>query len=281
MDAINLLTLPQPAVVQSLSFEQILAEHKADLLARYPACADVLDLESEPLVKLIQTHAYRELLYRQRVNESALANLLAFATGTDLDHKGAFYNLARLAGEGDDRYRTRIQLRIAALAGHGTAEHYRLLAMSTSLNVRDVSVRQPVPGQVAVVLWLVDPALTTTTVAAVDTALNAEGARMVGVPVSISVAVSKAINITAQIWRDSAAPSDLVTQIQQALPAQIASYASLGRDVPKSWITTRIHVAGVARVVFPDASAPLESTVLGQDEYPVLGTCNLTDMGIA
>ena len=281
MDAINLLTLPQPAVVHDVSFEQILSDHKADLLARYPACADVLDLESEPLVKLIQTHAYRELLYRQRVNESARAGLLAFAGGSDLDHKGAFYSVPRMVGEGDDRYRQRIQLRIAALAGNGTAEHYRLLAMSTSLNVRDVAVRQPVPGQVAVVLWLVDAALTATTVAAVNTALNAEGARMVGVPVSVSVAVPKAIHITAQIWRDRTAPIDLVSQIQQALPAQIASYASLGRDVPKSWLVTRIHVTGVARVVFPDITAPPESTVLGQDEYPVLGTCHLTDMGIA
>ena len=76
MNAPDLTQLPPPEVVETLDFETILQVHRADLLARYPEAAAVIDLESEPLNKLLQAHAYRELLYRQRVNE-ALANLQA------------------------------------------------------------------------------------------------------------------------------------------------------------------------------------------------------------
>ena len=100
---IDLTTLPAPDVDETLDYEAIRAQHLADLAARYPDAAAVLALESEPLVKLVEAHAYRELLYRQRVNTAARSQLLAFATGTDLDHKGAFFNVPRLAGESDYR----------------------------------------------------------------------------------------------------------------------------------------------------------------------------------
>ena len=106
--------LPSPAVVELLDFEAIVADIKADLLARYPEAATVLDLESEPLVKLLESFAFRELLFRARVNDAARAHLLAFATGADLDHLGALFGVSRMAGEHDERLRVRIQLRIAA-----------------------------------------------------------------------------------------------------------------------------------------------------------------------
>ena len=87
--------LPPPGVVETLDFERILDAHRADLLARHPEAAEVLALESEPLNKLLEAHAYRELLYRARVNDAARAHLIAFAQGSDLDHKGAFYDVAR------------------------------------------------------------------------------------------------------------------------------------------------------------------------------------------
>src|SRR5256885_8554081 len=91
--------LPPPGVVETLDFERILDAHRADLLARHPEAAEVLALESEPLNKLLEAHAYRELLYRARVNDVARAHLIAFAQGSDLDHKGAFYDVARRSEE--------------------------------------------------------------------------------------------------------------------------------------------------------------------------------------
>ena len=77
MSMIDLSTVTAPQVVEALDFEAIFAQLKAELLARLPGVADVLELESEPLTKLIESHAYRELLYRARVNDAARRQLLA------------------------------------------------------------------------------------------------------------------------------------------------------------------------------------------------------------
>lgn len=277
----DLTQLPAPSAVEVLDFETILAACKADLLARYPEVATVLDLESEPLVKLLEVFAYREMLFRARVNEAARAHLLAFATDADLDHLGALFGVTRLAGEKDDRLRLRIQLQIAALAGQGTKEHYEFVAMTADLNVRSAYAMQPAPGRVRVLLWLQDASLQTATLTTVEGALNAENARMLGVPVSVGIAQPSPINITARITRERTAPSNLLAQLNSSLAPAFDAFARLGRDVARSWITTLLHVKGVAAVDYPQADAPAASTPLAADEYPVLGLVTLIDAGVA
>ena len=278
MNAPDLTQLPPPEVVEALDFETILQVHRADLLARYPEAAAVIDLESEPLNKLLQAHAYRELLYRQRVNEAARAHLLAFATGADLDHKAAFYGLTRLAGESDERLRARVQLRIKSLAGNGTREAYELTAMTASQNVRDARATQPFPGRVHLLLWCHDAAQAEATLATVLAAINADDGRPLGVPVTVALARARAINITAAIEREAGAPADLAQRLVVTLADALAAYARLGRDVPRSWITARLHTAQVAAVRFPDPAAPAESTPLDDDEYPTLGVVHFEDV---
>lgn len=278
MNAPDLTQLPPPEVVETLDFETILQVHRADLLARYPEAAAVIDLESEPLNKLLQSHAYRELLYRQRVNEAARAHLLAFATGADLDHKAAFYGLTRLAGESDERLRARVQLRIKSLAGNGTREAYELTAMTASQNVRDARATQPFPGRVHLLLWCHDAAQAEATLATVLAAINADDGRPLGVPVTVALARARAINITAAIEREAGAPADLAQRLVVTLADALAAYARLGRDVPRSWITARLHTAQVAAVRFPDPAAPAESTPLDDDEYPTLGVVHIEDV---
>lgn len=278
MNAPDLTQLPPPEVVENLDFETILQVHRADLLARYPEAAAVIDLESEPLNKLLQAHAYRELLYRQRVNEAARAHLLAFATGADLDHKAAFYGLTRLAGESDERLRARVQLRIKSLAGNGTREAYELTAMTASQNVRDARATQPFPGRVHLLLWCHDAAQAEATLATVLAAINADDGRPLGVPVTVALARARAINITAAIEREAGAPADLAQRLVVTLADALAAYARLGRDVPRSWITARLHTAQVAAVRFHDPAAPAESTPLDDDEYPTLGVVHIEDV---
>ena len=278
MNAPDLTQLPPPEVVEALDFETILQVHRADLLARYPEAAAVIDLESEPLNKLLQAHAYRELLYRQRVNEAARAHLLAFATGADLDHKAAFYGLTRLDGESDERLRARVQLRIKSLAGNGTREAYELTAMTASQNVRDARATQPFPGRVHLLLWCHDAAQAEATLATVLAAINADDGRPLGVPVTVALARARAINITAAIEREAGTPADLAQRLVVTLADALAAYARLGRDVPRSWITARLHTAQVAAVRFPDPAAPAESTPLDDDEYPTLGVVHIEDV---
>ncbi|EKI4734482.1 baseplate assembly protein, partial [Escherichia coli] len=140
MPIIDLNQLPAPDVVEELDFETILAERKATLISLYPedqqeAVARTLTLESEPLVKLLEENAYRELIWRQRVNEAARAVMLACAAGNDLDVIGANYNTTRLiitpaddstlpptpaVMESDTDYRLRIQQAFEGLSVAGS-----------------------------------------------------------------------------------------------------------------------------------------------------------------
>ena len=81
--AIDVTALPTPAVIETLDYEAVLASLRADLLRLYPVAAEVIDLESEPLTKLLQVAAYRELLIRARINDAARAVMLAYATDAD------------------------------------------------------------------------------------------------------------------------------------------------------------------------------------------------------
>src|SRR5690606_30673499 len=116
---------------------------------------------------------------------------IIYATGLDLDHIGELFGLPRLAEEGDERYRQRLLLRIAAMAGNGTREHYILVAMSASMAVRGAEVIQPSAGRVDVVLWLHDGADGSTVLAACWAAFDAPGAKMLGVTLGVRLAQAK------------------------------------------------------------------------------------------
>lgn len=150
--SLDLKTLPRPAVVEVLDYEQILDGLRADLLARYPEAAEVLDLESEPLHKLLQVAAYRELLIRARINDAARAVMLPWAVGSDLDALAARYDIARLDGEDDERLRARVLIGYHALSAAGSTHSWRLRALSQSVDVRQVDVWADRPGRVKVCL---------------------------------------------------------------------------------------------------------------------------------
>lgn len=162
--AIDLSQLPAPKVVEELAFEQILEACKADFLARYPEAAAELDLESDPLTKLLETLAYREIVIRQRVNDGARAVMLAFAGDSDLDHLAALVPVARKtidpgdpeavpplapAMESDTEFRARVQMAPEGFstAGPDGAYIYHALAVT---GCRDASVASPNPCEVVV-----------------------------------------------------------------------------------------------------------------------------------
>jgi len=109
----DLASLPTPAVIEPLSFETIFSELQTEFQARYPSYSALL--ASDPAVKLLEVAAYREVLLRNRINAAAKASLLAFATGSDLDHLAAFYGVTRLTDESDEALRLRTRQRIMAL----------------------------------------------------------------------------------------------------------------------------------------------------------------------
>ncbi|MEB3733442.1 baseplate J/gp47 family protein [Halopseudomonas pachastrellae] len=109
--------------------------------------------------------AYRELHLRQRINESALATMLAFAEDADLDHIGARYNVERLVVDPGDAsaippvpatyepnadFRRRIQLSFEALTTAGSTGSYIITRCLPAARCATHPPPSPAPTQVTV-----------------------------------------------------------------------------------------------------------------------------------
>lgn len=156
--AVDLPSLPFPGVIDELNFETLYAKRKADLLKRDPSLANTLALESEPITVLLQENAYRELKLRQRINEAAKAVMLAYALKSDLDHRGASFNVERLlitegdpdavppvepVYEDDEAFRRRIQLAFEGFSTAGPEGAYIFHALGADGDVKDASIDAP------------------------------------------------------------------------------------------------------------------------------------------
>jgi phage-related baseplate assembly protein len=273
--AIDLSLLPVPDVVETLDYEVILAAMKADLAARAPEVAAVLALESEPLVKLLEVCAYREVLIRARVNDAAQAVTLARATGTDLDNLAALFGVARLVInpgdplavppvaptlESDADLRRRAQLALEGFSTAGPEGAYVFHALSADGDVLDVSATSPSPGDVLVTVLSRTGSGTAPAplLATVQAALNADDVRPLcdNVVVQSAAIVSYAITATLYFYPgpDSAV---VMAAAQAAATAYAAAQHRIGRDVTISGLHAALHQPGVQRVVLTSPSAAL------------------------
>jgi len=223
MSTIDLSLLPAPSIVEVLSFEDIYAERKTALVSHFPVSqqddvARALEIESEPMAKILQENAYRELVWRQRVNEGARAVMLAFATGTDLDQLAANVNLTRLVAvqvngdttittvETDALLRERIQLAYEGLSVAGPRNAYVKHARDADARVADVAATSPEPCEVVVTVLSTegDGAATGELLDVVRDALSDEDVRPLGDRLtvqtgSVSGTVSDSVRVTALV----------------------------------------------------------------------------------
>lgn len=283
---VDLSLLPKPDVVEALDYETILADRKAALLDLVDEedRAEVeatLELESEPLIKLLQENAYRELVLRQRINEAARATMLAYAKGDDLDQIGANYAVYRQiidAGdptavppvpatyETDTDFRRRIQLSPEGYTTAGSRGSYVFHALSADANVKDAQAVSPAPGQVTVYVLSRDgngtaaPELQT----AVDSAVNADDIRPMTDQVTVqSVAVTE-YNVDAVLTVFSGPDAEVVRQsAEDAITDYVASQHRIGYDITLSGIYAALHQAGVQNV---NLTSPIATIVIGDGE---------------
>tara|TARA_R110002020_G_scaffold467027_4_gene690211 strand:+ start:23963 stop:24835 length:873 start_codon:yes stop_codon:yes gene_type:complete len=162
---LDLSRLSKPTLVDP-SYEPLLAERLASLKARFEAADipwDVDNLEFDPAVIQQQEDAYRQMLDLQSINDMALARTLGFATSVDLDWIAAtFYadvpNIARMAGEKDDRYTRRILVASEALSGALTEGGIIYHALSFDPRIVDAAAFRVGPGVVQCVILVDDDA---------------------------------------------------------------------------------------------------------------------------
>ncbi|WMT17006.1 baseplate assembly protein [Serratia fonticola] len=286
MPTIDLSQLPAPDVVEALEYETLLAERKATLISLYPAdqqeaIARTLALESEPIVKLLQENAYRELMLRQRVNEAARAVMVAFATGSDLDQLGANVDTPRLVitpaddttlpptppvMESDSEYRVRIPQAFEGISVAGPSGAYEYHGRAADGRVADVKAISPSPACVTISVLSREGngAASADLLAVVTHALNDENVRPVGDRVTVQSATIVKYVIEAVLYLY---PGPEAAPIQAAAEAKLKRYITaqhrLGRDIRLSAIYAALHAEGVQRV---ELKKPLADIVLNNTQ---------------
>ncbi|CAI2449406.1 baseplate assembly protein [Serratia proteamaculans] len=295
MATIDLSQLPRPNVIEALDFETLFSERKEQLISLYPeeereAVRRTLSFESEPIVKILQESAYREVLLRQRVNEAAQAVMVAYAIGTDLEQLGANNNTPRLTivqadaeaippveevKESDADYRQRIPAAFEGMSVAGPTGAYEFHAQSADGKVADASAISPAPAEVTISVLSRDGDGTASPelLATVSAALNDEAVRPVADRLTVQSAqiVNYQIDATLYVYPGPAI-EPIMADAELRLKSYINEQRRLGRDIRLSAIYAALHTQGVQRV---ELAAPLADVVLDRTQ-----AANCTDYRI-
>lgn len=271
MPTIDLSQLPAPEVIEAVDYETILAERKATLVSLYPeeeqeAISRTLALESDPIVKVLEESAYREAILLQRINEAAVAGMVAYAIGSDLDQLAANNNVERLIitpadeaqippvaaeMESDSDLRQRIPAAFEGMSVAGPSGAYEFHALSADGRVADASATSPAPAEVTVTILSRegDGTAPDDLLQVVSLALNDDEVRPVGDRLTVISAqiVNYSVNAVLFVY-----PGPATEPILAAAKAQLTAYINeqrrLGRDIRRSAIYAALHVQGVQRV---------------------------------
>ncbi|WP_413742300.1 baseplate assembly protein [Sodalis sp. RH15] len=286
MPSIDLSQLPAPEVVETLDYEALLAERKATLISLYPpeqqaSIARILALESEPMVKLLQENAYRELILRQRINEAAQAVMVAYANGPDLDQMAANFNVSRLLVqpadgvavppmaalyESDTDLRLRTPQAFEGLSVAGPTGAYEYHARSADGRVADASAISPSPACVTISILSRegDGCASEELLVVVAAALNDEDVRPVADRVTVQSAKIIPYRIDATLYLFPGPEAGPVRDAaEKRLTAFITEKRRLGRNIRRSALNAALHVEGVERV---EISLPVEDVVLDKTQ---------------
>lgn len=286
--SIDLSQLPSPRVVEELDYETILEERRGALLAlvgesQRQEVESTLARESEPLTKLLQENAYRELLWRQRVNEAAKAVMLAYSEDEDLDNLVANNNVKRLVvDEGDPDatppeppvYESNTELRLRAqrawegLSVAGPTKAYEFHALSADGRVADASAQSPEPCDALVTILARDGDGTAgqDLLDIVDEALSAEDTRPVADRLTVQSAAIVDYEVEATLeLEDGPEQGPILEAAETRLEAYKSEQRRLGRSIRRSAIHAALHVEGVRNVQLtkPASDVVLDRTQAG------------------
>lgn len=272
--AINLDRLPPPIIIDQPDFESIFAARKARLIELAPHLAPALELESEPLVKLLQEDSYRELILRAAVQDAGAGNLLAFASGAVLDHLAAFYGVARQVIqeadasvsppveellEDDARLRSRVQLAPEGFTTAGSLGSYTFWALSSSPLVKDVAILETAtPGEVRIVT------LSTEGDGSPDAALlsvvdaTTQPRRPITDHVMVEAATVQAYTVEAELTLYDGPDAELVRLASvEAIEAFVDAHHRLGHDITLAGLHAALYREGVQNVTITSPAATL------------------------
>ena len=269
---IDLSQLPAPQIVEQIDYEVILAERKAYAISLWPVeeqaeIAARLALESEPLTKLLEENAYRETLWRQRVNEASVANMLALAQGSDLENLAANYNVSRLVVqkgdssavppipevlESDDSLRERAQMAWEGLSTAGPRNSYIFHARAADGRVADATAESPSPAVVVVTVQALpgDGSASPELLSIVDAYLSEDDRRPLADRLTVQSAVVIPYQVKAKLFLKTSGPESepILAAAEERLLAFVHQRRRLAMEVSESAVHAALHVEGVRKV---------------------------------
>jgi len=260
---VDLSRFDPPNIVEQLDYETIFQRKVARVQALLPSFDATVD--SDPAVKVLQVATYDEILLRADFNERLQQRLVAYATGSTLDHLGAAIGVARLVVvtpangitraapvyESDDSFRARIVLGPEGFSVAGPELAYVKHAKDASGLVLDASATSPAPGEVLVSVLSVegDGTASAALLDQVRAIVTDKKIRPVGDLVSVAPAEQIPFAVAAKLWTFSGPdPALILTAANAKLARYIADLRKLGRDIAMSGLYAALTVEGVQRV---------------------------------
>lgn len=274
--SVNLSDLAPPDIIETLDYEEILQRMKDDLVARDPEFIHLL--ESDPAMKVMEVAAWRELVIRQRVNDGARANLLAFAGKDDLEHLAAFYDVERLPNEDDVALQRRIQEKITGWSTAGSRAHYRFHALSSDVRVRDARADSPEPGRVRVSVLSSEGSgfPSDELLQAVRDRVASEEIRVLTDTVEVVACGVIYVDVTANIYLYPETQVQLMDTIRARFLEDFDNTRGLGWDLTRSWIIAHMFLEGVQRV---ELESPLENIIADENACVALNSLTINLAG--
>lgn len=300
MPTVNISQLPAPDVIEMLDFEAILEKWLNRYVAAYPpeeqpAVRAAVSMLSDPVRKILEAAAYQEMILRQRVNDGARACMLAFASGHDLEHLAAMFDVERLViypgdstttpptlpvMESDDDLRARAQEALNGISTAGAMKAYEFHARSADGRVADATAISPSPAFVTVTILSRegDGTASNELINNVTLALSDETVRPVADRLTVQSASIVRYTIDADLYLLSGPETSIVLE---AAKKQVQLYTErqrrLGRDINLSAIYAACHVEGVQRV---DLKSPTANQSLDKTQASFCTAINITIGGI-
>lgn len=282
--------LTKPKVIEIISFEDTLAEIKADLLAIYPAASTVLDNEAEPINYLLQVCAYREMVQQQKANDRVLAISLAYSEKADLDFVGEDrYQIKRLTlvpatadspavMEEDEDYRARIYRSLDAKSTAGPEGAYESLAFNAHADVASAKASSPADGTVLVsVLSRSDSGQPSAEVLqAVYAAVSDDKVRPLTDRVLAQAATVTTVEITATLHPEPSLEENGAAAVlaeAQKKAATLIARRQIGRNLELSEIYAALHVPGISYV---NLISPANAVTASNTSAVLVTAVNLT-----
>ncbi|MFT4327283.1 MAG: baseplate J/gp47 family protein [Wolbachia pipientis] len=265
-----------PNVVETLKFEEIFLRMKEELVSRDKSFSALT--ESDPAIKILEVAAWRELLLRQRINDAAQANLLAFARDNDLDHLAEFYGVLRKESENDESLRKRVKAKIVGWSTAGSKEHYCYHALSADTRVKDTQVVSPTPGsvQIAILSTENNGVPSEELLEIVRNHVTRDDIRVLTDTLTVIGCDIVPITIHGKVHIYPTTSKSVIEAIKEQFVKDLESVKGLGWNVTKSWIIAHLFTKGIQNI---ELIEPIEDIIVKDNQCIALRDFSVSLIG--